>query len=120
MLFMFSREMSTWFLGGVIDNARNTKRTPPPLGGQCFSSSSSSFFVSALLHVFLPSFPFIHLFSLPVSFFLFRIESKLSKLSVSVPIFLYSLNQKLYIQRRGAQGRLGEGAFVYFLFFFEM
>lgn len=123
MLFYVFKGNEHMVFGGVIDNARNTERNTPPLGGQCFSSSSSSFFISALIHpVCFPS-PLFHLFIFSHSqfffFFLFRIESKLSKLFVSVPIFLYSLNQKLYMQRRGwgkgqgvgRQGILARGRF---------
>lgn len=94
-----------------------TRREPPPpfLAGNAFPHPPrlSLSLLSSIPFVFLPLFSIYSSFLTPSFFFLISYRIK-AKLSVSVSIFLYSLNQKLYIQRRGAQGRLGEGAFFFF------
>lgn len=119
---MFLREMNTWFWGAFRFMLETRRENPPsPPWRQCFSSSSSFFVCSPTSCLFLfPLFPYTHLFSLPIPFFLFHVKPSLSKLFVSVPFCLFSKPKTLHAKARGGRGRCGaqwhrgEGAFVRF------
>lgn len=125
MLFMFSREMSTWFLGGVIDNARNTKRTPPtppypPLAGNAFPHPPrlSLSLLSSIPFVFLPLFSIYSSFLTPSFFFLISYRIKAIKtLCICTYLFVFSKPKNSTSKGVGRKGVLVRGRFFIFYFF---
>lgn len=95
--------------GGVSVHARNTERKPPLplLAAMLFILLIFLCLLSYVLFVSFPLFPYTHLFSLPIPFFLFHVKPSLSKLFVSVPFCLFSKPKTLHAKARG--GREGAG-----------